>query len=366
MLASKCTILNHIWLYPTPNRLNIFLYHAIYRLFYPINWRGIPIYRWENQPFGLLGWQGIVPAKRVAMATKLVDVTISKLLTVKEIFSRLRPGNLAPLLAPTVNDAVLGGKTPPFILKFVLRRTARDLLRNIEKVVDVKDIVVNSLTRDPKVMGNFFQKVGAKELQFLIDSGAGFGFLLGLIQMIQWILFPVNWTLPIGGAVVGYITNWIALKWIFEPLYPTKVGIFVIQGMFLRRQQEVSREFSEYIAARVLNSQHVWQGIIDGAKSSEFRKIVARNVPLGSGVTAAIIESLRQQVGKNGLHPVHVYTDAALVLKSTLIERMSRLTHAEFEQVRYNRIYFSVQLHFGCIFRLSLALSCIVTVSYRN
>jgi len=30
--------------------------------------------------------------------------------------------------------------------------------------------------------------------------------------MVQWMLAPANWTLPAGGAVVGYITNWIALK----------------------------------------------------------------------------------------------------------------------------------------------------------
>jgi hypothetical protein len=27
-------------------------------LFYPISWKGIPIYRWSGQPLGILGWQG--------------------------------------------------------------------------------------------------------------------------------------------------------------------------------------------------------------------------------------------------------------------------------------------------------------------
>jgi hypothetical protein len=33
---------------------------------------------------------------------------------------------------------------------------------------------------DPTILGSFFQKVGSKELKFLVDSGAGFGFLLGI------------------------------------------------------------------------------------------------------------------------------------------------------------------------------------------
>jgi hypothetical protein len=37
------------------------------------------------------------------------------------------------------------------------------------------------------------------------------------------------WTLTIGGAIVGYLTNWIALKCIFEPVEPVTVGPFVLQ-----------------------------------------------------------------------------------------------------------------------------------------
>lgn len=64
------------------------------------------------------------------------------------------------------------------------------------------------------------------ELDFLVNSGLGFGFLLGIGQMIQHMLFPKNWMLPIGGAIVGFLTNWIALKFIFFPVNPVFVGPF--------------------------------------------------------------------------------------------------------------------------------------------
>lgn len=47
-------------------------YVGVSMLFYPITWTGIPVRRWPNQPLGMFGWQGIVPAKRFAMANKLV------------------------------------------------------------------------------------------------------------------------------------------------------------------------------------------------------------------------------------------------------------------------------------------------------
>lgn len=303
-------------------------------LFYPIEWRGIPLFRWENQPLGLFGWQGIVPAKRLAMATKMVDVTISRLLKVSEVFGRLEPDRMAKLLSPTVSSAVYGGWMPGVLVRFFLRRTSRDMLRNIERVVDVKTLVVTGMTTDPTILGSFFQRVGAKELQFLIDSGFGFGFLLGVLQMVQWMFYPRNWTLPVGGAIVGFITNWIALKWIFEPLVPTKVGPFVLQGMFLKRQAEVSRDFSAYIADNILTSQKVWQGIFEESHAlREFTGIVRRSVPLPSAAVANIISTCRQQVGRAANHPLHAYMNCRLDLKATLVERMNRLTAAEFEQV---------------------------------
>ena len=85
--------------------------------------------------------------------------------------------------------------------------------------------------------------------------------------------------------------------------------------MFLKRQKEVSREFSEYIAKNVLNSQRVWQSIMGGTKSDEFRRIISRNVPLPSGIIAGIIKGLQDNVGAIGSHPLHYYTDIRLNLQ---------------------------------------------------
>lgn len=140
----------------------------------------------------------------------------------------------------------------------------------------------------------------------------------------------------VGGAVVGYITNYIALKWIFEPLNPTKVGPFIIQGMFLTRQKEVSAEFSSYITDNVLTSQEVWKQILSGTSLEKFKIIIARNVPFMSGNTInAVVSNLQTQLlGTDGAsHPLHFYTNRRLNLKATLINRMNRLTPTQFEQV---------------------------------
>ncbi|KAJ1396675.1 hypothetical protein B484DRAFT_339996, partial [Ochromonadaceae sp. CCMP2298] len=191
---------------------------------------------------------------------------------------------------------------------------------------------------------DFFQRVGNKELSFLVSSGTYFGFVLGLAQMVQWMIYPKNWTLPVGGAVVGYVTNWIALKWIFEPLYPTKVGPFVLQGLFLRRQKEVSLEFSTYLSEKILNSRGVWNAIMTEPSQQKFAQVISRNVPLMSGARlGAVMNRLKGALTVGGGvvtsaaaasgQLLHKYTDLKLGLRDLLVERMNRLSPAEFEQV---------------------------------
>lgn len=43
--------------------------------------------------------------------------------------------------------------------------------------------------------------------------------------MLIWLFYERVWTLALGGAAVGYLTNWLALKLIFEPIEPTRWGV---------------------------------------------------------------------------------------------------------------------------------------------
>ena len=300
-------------------------------LFYPVEWKGVPIKRWPLQPLGLIGWQGIVPCKRMPMTEKMVDVTISQLLKISEVFQVLNPKHMAKLLEPSVRKSVLKGFLPSPIMGYFLRRTSRDVITNVESIVNIKDLVVKGMTTDPTILGTFFQKVGRDELKFLVDSGLGVGFLLGIAQMVQCMIYPHPWAIPIGGAFVGYITNWIALKLIFEPLNPINVGPFVVQGLFLKRQREVSAEFCTYLAGNVLTSFQMWKAMLRGPNADMLQQIIARNVPLVS--KEKIMTAVKGTVGSNPKHSLHKYIDATLNLREVLISKMNKMTPAQFEQI---------------------------------
>jgi uncharacterized membrane protein YheB (UPF0754 family) len=309
-------------------------------LFYPIVWTGIPIKRWPQQPLGILGWQGIVPAKRLQMASTMVDVTINRLLSIQEVFNKLNPITLTKLLLPSVGSVLYGGLLPKQALEPFLTKVSKAMIANIQRIVDIRSLVITGMTTDARVLGQFFQRVGARELKFLVESGTYFGFALGLLQMVQWMIYPVNWTLPISGAIVGYVTNWIALKWIFEPLEPTKLGPFVLQGLFLRRQKEVSSEFSSYITNNILNSQEVWKAILSGNSLKEFRALIVSQLPFLSNTQVTnIISKLQEDLLTTvtstaaSIHPIHSYINQKLNLKYTLIRKMNSLSPREFERV---------------------------------
>ena len=302
-------------------------------LFYPVKWTGIPLKSWPQQPLGLLGWQGIVPCKRFIMSGRMVDVTISRLLNIPEVFRAMAPKEVANILQKDIKHSVCRGLVPSPVVNLLLRRTSQDMITNVEDVVDLKKLVVDGLCTDATLLGSMFQKVAKNELDFLTNSGLVFGFLLGLLQMLQWMIYPANWTLVAGGGVVGYITNWIALKWIFEPLNPTKVGPFVLQGMFLRRQKEVSVDFCEFIAKNVLTSQKMWAHMVNGAP---FRRIVDRNVPLPRKAVDSIVHTLADKVIPSTVGAgaaLHHYTTKQLDVQGTLTKAMNKLTTEEFERV---------------------------------
>jgi uncharacterized membrane protein YheB (UPF0754 family) len=73
------------------------------------------------------------------------------------------------------------------------------------------------------------QECGKKELEFVVNSGLYFGTFLGVLQMLVWVVWDPWWSLALGGAVVGYLTNFFAIKSIFEPVQPVKIGPWKFQ-----------------------------------------------------------------------------------------------------------------------------------------
>ena len=62
----------------------------------------------------------------------------------------------------------------------------------------------------------------------------------------MYYFYDATWVLPVAGFAVGYFTNWVALKLIFEPAAPVNLGCYTLQGLFLKRQHEAAKIIAGY------------------------------------------------------------------------------------------------------------------------
>lgn len=228
-----------------------------------------------------------------------------------------------------------------------LEQLTQAIQANIDQVFSLKNCVVDQMMMDRAKLGQLFRKCGQAELDFLTNSGLWFGFLLGLIQMAVALFWDNPWSLSIGGGIVGLATNWLALKWIFEPVDKVRVlNLFTLQGMFLRRQKEVAAEFSSYFAQNILNAEQLWKSVLTDPTTRPAFAVLFRDHVFGfvgrltrglrigpdpatlSALTDQALVQLPQHVA-----PTFKYMDKALGLENTLRVKMEQMTSRQFERV---------------------------------
>lgn len=344
-------------------------YLAVKMMFYPIEFVGLkPIF----------GWQGLIPAKRKEMAEIEVELVLGKLLSVEELAERLDPKalteaierRLQQVIKKVVNDVMsesaptLWASMPVQGKNLVYRRIEHDIpnvvekmvddfQHNVNEIIDIKELVVEQLVNSPELINEIFLSAGAKEFPFIVRSGFFFGILFGIPTAAIWHYFPEWWILPLGGLLVGYATNWIAIKIIFEPKNPIKLGPFTLQGMFLKRQKEVSEVYSEIIEKKLINSQNITHIILHGSGSAQLLELIELHVndaieryvavaqpyfALGVGsenyfkMKSLAVKLLFENTDKY-LFYAYDYANQALRVGDDLCERMQTLSSEEFEGV---------------------------------
>ncbi|MEN9456219.1 MAG: DUF445 family protein [Neisseriaceae bacterium] len=342
---------------------------AIKLTFYPKTFWGIP-------PF--LGWQGIVPRKAEKMAGMAIDLITSKLLSIDEIFGRIDPQKMAeamraPMLAiapslihETMEEYApkIWESLPAMVRHRIVQRAMDDLPQVIAdiidemrvrpaEVLDLRQMVIDACKRDPALLNRIFQTVGKNEFRFIEISGIIFGLPLGILQMFAWFFVQPWWFLPIGGALAGGFTNWLAILMIFSPKHPRKFGPFTLHGLFMRRQNEVAVAYSKMVADELLNPQNIIDGILKGPLSDGVFRIISKHVKTAIDKEAGLVKPFLQfMIGtqtyiemKNRavdkimlevprlLKNVHDYSKQAMDIETSLREKLIDLPVEDFEDM---------------------------------
>jgi uncharacterized membrane protein YheB (UPF0754 family) len=80
--------------------------------------------------------------------------------------------------------------------------------------------------------------------------------------------------LPILGVIVGWVTNVLGMKLIFEPVEPKRWGPIKLHGLFLRRQPEVADVYAGIIADDVVTLENIGNMLVDGPSGDRTKQMI--------------------------------------------------------------------------------------------
>lgn len=342
---------------------------AIRMMFQPLEFHGVRPY---------LGWQGVIPRRAGRMASVACDMLMERLVSPSEILGRIDPDRLATELEEPLTAAIdditrevaaeyapgLWESMPEALRTLLIRRVQQeapevvaDVMAEVrsdpEAFVDIKSMVVTNLVRDKNLLNRIFRESGDEEFRFIARSGIWFGFAIGCVQMVAWALTHNPWVLPLFGLFTGWFTDWLALKMIFYPKRPWRLGPVRWQGLFLKRRREVAAQYGELIAQEILTPSHLFAALLQGPLSDRVFMMVQRHVqrivdgqsgPARPLVVLAVGSTRYQQMKRTVADRImqrlpHTmvraedYAADAMDIRNTLVAKMQELDEEQFEEL---------------------------------
>lgn len=122
------------------------------------------------------------------------------------------------------------------------------------------------------------------------------------------------YTLPVIGALIGWLTNYIAIKMLFHPRQEVRVFFIPIQGVFPRRQKDLARKLGQIVSEELVSAEDVTAHLKEKATSQavvdhiamRLEEGIASRLPrafpmlamfMSSDITAKIKKFLMDQIG---------------------------------------------------------------------
>jgi uncharacterized membrane protein YheB (UPF0754 family) len=339
---------------------------ALRMSFYPVDFVGIPPY---------FGWRGVIPSNAEKLSQSMIQLLTEKLLDVKELFAGSEQElekDLDPMVERITKQVVqeISTEIAPenwarshqalrdYMIEMIEKSSRKvilsilaDFKENADQIIDLESVVIDAIRKDAGLLGHVFTEVAGPELKFIERSGFWFGLLFGLVQMAVWIYFPAWWVLPAGGFAVGYITNFLALRLVFEPHEPINFGFFKLQGLLHKRKNEVAECFASVMANDVLSPDNMLATVTEGSSKDRMFDLVENRIGIVfeeykcDPMTAMLMpperimqakEELLEQMRTNKPEPdglIRSFVDKAVALRGQLSSKLQALDAQSFEGV---------------------------------
>jgi uncharacterized membrane protein YheB (UPF0754 family) len=84
--------------------------------------------------------------------------------------------------------------------------------------------------------------------------------------------------LPLTAALIGWFTNWVAIKMLFHPKKKIKIGIFEIQGVFPKRQKIFAEKLGMVVAQELFSLHDIKEKINQSNIDKEVKALIDNHI----------------------------------------------------------------------------------------
>ncbi len=132
------------------------------------------------------------------------------------------------------------------------------------------------------------------------------------LAILQEESFSLIWLLPILAALIGWITNYLAVKMLFHPRKAISIGSIQFQGVFPKRQKQLAVKLGTLVAEELLSMKQITDKIRENATSEASMNAIGKRIE----------KTIREKL-------VHAFPMLSMFLSDEMVEKVTSLFRSE-------------------------------------
>lgn len=128
------------------------------------------------------------------------------------------------------------------------------------------------------------------------------------ISLLSW----KTWTVPLIGAFIGWITNWLAIKMLFHPRKPVKILFITFHGIFPKNKPRIADKLGTVVQRDLINFSDIKDRLQDPYALNNFKEEIASRVD----------DALRDRIEKSTLASILVPEQLIQSVHKTIIDEI--------------------------------------------
>lgn len=128
------------------------------------------------------------------------------------------------------------------------------------------------------------------------------------ISLLSW----KTWTVPLIGAFIGWITNWLAIKMLFHPRKPVKFLFITFHGIFPKNKPRIADKLGTVVQRDLINFTDIKDRLQDPDALNNFKEEIASRVD----------DALRDRIEKSTLASILVPEQLIQSVHKTIVDEI--------------------------------------------